>query len=122
MGNLRSVIRRAPSGSRVQLHPTAEHLTVAVVGDLDGPTTRDLAAILSRALERGGRAIELDLSQAAFIGAGGAVALAAAAAAADRHGAPLAIVKASNCARRGLEAAGLASMVAPAAPFVIDVR
>ena len=105
------------------LHPTAEHLTVAVIGELDGPTTRELAAILSRAVERGGRVVHLDLSQVSFIAAGGAVAIAAAAAAADRLGAPFAIVKTSTAARRGLEAAGLASMVTPTpAPLVVDIR
>ncbi len=122
VGNLRNVIRRAPSGSRVVLHPTAEHLAVEVIGDLDGPTTRDLASILACALGRGGRAVHLDLSQTSYIGLGAADALAAAAAAADRLGGHVTVVKASRPARRCLEEAGLASMLgADLRPVVIDI-
>jgi anti-anti-sigma regulatory factor len=103
------------------LHPAAEQLTVDVVGDLEGRTLRDLVAIVSCAAG-GSRVVDLDLGQAAYIGVEAIDALAAVAADADRRGSHIAVVRASEPARRALTDAGLGSMLVGApTPAVVEV-
>ena len=117
-GNVRRVIeagsRRQPvrgtsctSGSRVILHTSSEHLTIEVVGELDGRIARELLSVLLPALRGGNRTVHLDLARLVFVGKDGTDALRKAREAADERGGQILLLHPTAAVRTALEAAGL---------------
>lgn len=118
MGNVRRVIeassQRGPvrgtsctSTSRVVLHTSAEHLTIELVGELDGRVARELLSVLVPAVRGGNRIVHLDLARLVFIGRDGIDVLTKARAEADERGGEILLLNPAPAVRTTLDNAGL---------------
>jgi anti-anti-sigma factor len=91
----------------VVLHTSSEHLTIEVVGELDGRVTREMMSVLLPAIRGGNRVVHLDLARLVFVGRSGLDALAAAQAEAAARGASVVLLEPPARVRTALEEAGL---------------
>ena len=89
------------------LHTSSEHLTIEIVGELDGRIARELLSVLLPALRGGNRTVHLDLARLVFVGKDGTDALTRARAAAGERGGQILLLHPTQAVRNALEAAGL---------------